>query len=106
MGSGADPSRPVDVEAGVAVGVADGLASVESEADPERLAVRPRLDGERALGFDGGLDGVLSRVERCEAAVAVSVHQIAAIPLDGVTDNSRLTFEDRRIPFSEPQTSC
>ena len=60
----ADARRDDDVHADVALVAELGLARVDADPQPERLVVRPRLGGERALDLGGRRDRVSAHARR------------------------------------------
>ena len=66
-----DPSGPVDVDPDVVVAARNALAGVQSHADADRVAVGPRVRGERSLRRHGGAQSARRRREGDEERVAL-----------------------------------
>ena len=77
------------------------LAGVEPHPDPALDTVRPLLGGERALGADRRLDGVLGAGEREEERVALVVHLAPALGLDGGPQDPAMGREKLAVPVPE-----
>ena len=60
----------MNVEADVAVGHDPALARMQTHPDPDRLAAGPGVGGERLLGGDDRLHGILGAREHDEEGVA------------------------------------
>ena len=71
------------------------------DANPELVAVRPFVGGERALDLGGRRDGVVRRGERDEERVALRVDLEAAMPVDRVPQEVAVRREQAGVDVAE-----
>ena len=71
MRSGGNPRRAVHVEADVVVTAQVPFARVEAHPHPDRVALRPALPGQSALGSDGRFQRIRGRTEDREEGVTL-----------------------------------
>ena len=97
-----DPGCPVHLEAGVVLVEARDLAGVQAHPDPDRLAVREGMSLQRALGLDGGQQGVQRRVEDVEEGIADGPDLDAAAGAEGAADQPIVLIQHLREARPEP----
>ena len=103
VAGGGDAGGVVHVDADVVLGVAwraavakPPLALVEAHPDAERRLGRPRLGGERPLGGDGGVGGILRSLEGREERVTLGLDDDAAGPSIAVAQQAVVARDDAR----------
>ena len=102
VGRAGDPGCPVHLEAGVVLVEARDLAGVQAHPDPDRLAVREGMSLQRALGLDGGQQGVQRRVEDVEEGIADGPDLDAAAGAEGAADQPIVLIQHLREARPEP----
>ncbi len=83
----ADPSRADDIEPEVPLLADRGLTGVQPHPHPHGGAVGPLVCLERALGRDGGANGIAGASERVEERVALRVDLRAAVRGERLADD-------------------
>jgi hypothetical protein len=97
----ADPLRPVDGEAVVAVGARRSLARVDAHADPDLDAFRPAVGLQRTLTRHGRAYGVARSPKAEEERVALGVDLRAAEPFECVAEEALMLGEHLRVPITK-----
>ena len=78
------------------------LARVHAHPDAKALALRPGVGLERALGGNGGRNGVPRTLEGVEERVALRVELAAAARAEGVADDPPVLGERLGVAVAEP----
>ena len=97
MPHGADPGRPVDADADVAVARGRRLGGMDGHPDPDRRSLRPALLRQRPLGIDGRADRIARPLERHEERVALRVDLVAVVDADRRADQLLVETEQLAV---------
>src|SRR5262249_34771166 len=87
VAGGHDPRGAVDPDAVVSLFRDDGLAGVQTDADPHGAVIRPLVLGECALRICCGQRRVARPPEYVEERVALGVDLVAVVSLEGLADD-------------------